>query len=219
MTSFPTPTDTNGSKADRAYEQLLRRLVLLDIAPGDAINELELAAEFDLGRTPIREALKRLEQDHLVTSFPRRGTFAASIDPKDLAMISELRAVLEPIAAQKAAAARGGRYREEYEELLRKLSALAPDADPRTTLELDLDTHRLVYSSIDNHHLTDTLRRLDNLATRIWGLVSDRIPNIGSHVHEHTALLRAILDGDGNHAADLAVKHVRDFEATVRAAL
>lgn len=216
--SFGTPAPGE-SKAERAYELLRHRLIMLDIEPGAAINEAALTTEFELGRTPIREALKRLENDHLVISYPRRGTFATPVDIKDLAMISEMRIVLEPLAARKAAATRGGALRPRYEEVLQALRENGADEDPRAVLELDLEVHRLVYHSADNHHLTESLTRLDDLATRIWGLVRDRLPDIGEHVREHIELLQAILDGDEDRAAERAASHVSHFETTVRAVL
>ncbi|HJA39811.1 MAG TPA: GntR family transcriptional regulator, partial [Candidatus Brevibacterium intestinigallinarum] len=87
------------SLAEHAYEVLRHRLIMLDTAPGDPINEASLSAELGIGRTPIREALKRLEGEHLVVSYPRRGTFASSVDITDLAAITEMREALEPIAA------------------------------------------------------------------------------------------------------------------------
>src|SRR4051812_27552518 len=91
------------SLAEQAYRTLRDRLIMLDIAPGDPLNEAQLAAELVFGRTPLREALKRLETDHLVVSYPRRGTFATIVDITELAAISEVRQLLEPLAARKAA--------------------------------------------------------------------------------------------------------------------
>lgn len=207
------------TKADRAHRELRHRLIMLDIAPGAAINEAELSAELDLGRTPIREALKRLENDHLVISYPRRGTFAAPVDITDLAMISEMRERLEPLAARKAIENGLGSLRPRYEEMLVDISHLGSDGDPRVALEYDLEVHRLIYHSTGNRYLIDTLVQLDDLATRIWGLVRDRIPDVGSHIREHVDLLRAVLDGDGDRAATLAADHVRHFEESVRAVL
>ncbi|MFV0434909.1 MAG: GntR family transcriptional regulator [Leucobacter sp.] len=207
------------SKADRAYEALRYRLIMLDIPPGEAINEVLLTAELGLGRTPIREALKRLENDHLVVSFPRRGTFATNVDIKDLAMISEIRTVLEPLVARKAARTRGGSLRAGYEETIAAIQQLHPLRDQRKLLEFDLEVHRLIYFSTDNRHLTDTLIRLDDLATRIWCVVRDRIPDISGHLREHIDLLQSILDGDEDRAAALAGEHVRHFDESVRAVL
>src|SRR5215218_6384318 len=91
------------SFADQAYLVIQDKLIMLDIRPNEAIVESELAAGLNLGRTPVREALKRLEADRLVVSFPRRGTFATGMDISDLAHISDIRAQLEPLAARRAA--------------------------------------------------------------------------------------------------------------------
>src|SRR3954451_16692542 len=91
------------SLADRAYVAIRDRLIMLDIRPGDPIDDDELAKALGVGRTPVREALKRLEGDRLVVSYPRRGAFATGMDISDLAPISEIRAQLEPLAARRAA--------------------------------------------------------------------------------------------------------------------
>ena len=91
------------SLADLAYDGLRARLVTLEIAPGSPINDETLAAALGVGRTPVREALKRLEQDRLVVTYPRRGTFATRVEITDLAYLSEIRAELEPLAARRAA--------------------------------------------------------------------------------------------------------------------
>ena len=93
------------SFADQAYLVIRDKLIMLDIRPNEAIVESELAAALKLGRTPVREALKRLEADRLVVSFPRRGTFATGVDVADLRHISQIRVNLEPVAARTAAEA------------------------------------------------------------------------------------------------------------------
>ncbi|GAA1158161.1 GntR family transcriptional regulator [Ornithinicoccus hortensis] len=208
------------SLADRAYVELRDRLILLDIAPGSAINEGRLAGELGIGRTPIREALKRLELDHLVASFPRRGTFATRVDITDLADISELRTLLEPVAAARAARTAGPAVRAELLARAEQIAAIDPRAvEHRDLMHYDLEVHRLVYRAAGNPHLAETLIRSDNLATRIWCLVIDRLPNVAEHVVEHADLLRAIADGDADRASDLAARHVRDFEEQIRAVL
>lgn len=118
-----TPTQaTTSSMADRAYDLLRDRLVLLEIAPTHPIHEPALAEELNVGRTPIREALKRLETDHLVVSYPRRGTFATAVDFHELNQISEIRQVLEPMAAHNAAANKDPEIRAELAEYLKKLT-------------------------------------------------------------------------------------------------
>jgi DNA-binding GntR family transcriptional regulator len=91
------------SLANHAYERLKDKLIMLDIRPGEPINDVLLAAELGVGRTPVREALKRLETDHLVVTYPQRGTFATVVDVTELGTISDIRQLLEPHAARRAA--------------------------------------------------------------------------------------------------------------------
>lgn len=219
MRTSAAPKSNRGSLSDYAYETLRHRLIMLDIAPGDAINEATLSDELDVGRTPIREALKRLESDHLVVSFPRRGTFAANVDLTDLSTISEMREVLEPIAARKAALNLTPERRREFEATVADLRALKSTDEPRALMERDLEVHRLIYSSVDNPHLMETLVRLDDLATRIWCHVIPRIPDLIGHIREHIDLLEAILEGKESAVEAHAAEHVREFDKTLRAAL
>jgi DNA-binding GntR family transcriptional regulator len=216
MTDIPNGGST---LAGQAYEALRHRLIMLDIAPGDAINEAALSTELDLGRTPIREALKRLEGEHLVVSYPRRGTFASNVNITDLAAITEMREALEPIAARRATRNITPLLRAEFTEAIARIRDLDPDQDPRTLIEQDLDVHRLIYRAVDNLHLQETLVHLDDLATRIWCLALPRIPDLIGHIRDHVDLLEAVLAGDEDRAGAEAGTHVREFEATVRSAL
>lgn len=207
------------SLAERAYLALRDRLIMLDIAPGSPINEGLLAAELGFGRTPVREALKKLETDHLVVSYARRGTFATIVDITELAAISEVRQLLEPLAARKAAQNPKSAVRDQLAEVAQAIETLDEHQDRQALMEYDLEVHRLIYRAAENHHLEETLVRLDNLATRIWCLVLDRLPGIASHIREHAALLRAILDGDADAAERLSAEHVVHFEATIRSIL
>src|SRR3954462_5881100 len=107
--------------ADRAYAELRDRIVTLVIAPGAPINEDGLGRELEMGRTPVREAIKRLALENLVTVFPRRGTFASEINITDLAQISDVRVLLEGHAAARAAERLTPARREELEQLLAEL--------------------------------------------------------------------------------------------------
>lgn len=219
MSTHLEAAPASATLADRAYQAIRDRLIMLDIAPGEPINEGRLTEEFGFGRTPIREALKRLETDHLVASFPRRGTFATTVDITELAAISEVRQLLEPLAARKAALNSRGSLRAELLEVTEALETLDGTRDRRELMEYDLEVHRLIYRAAGNHHLQESLIRLDNLATRIWCMVLDRLPAVEEHIVEHRSLIQAILDGDADRAAQVAADHVSHFESMVRAAL
>jgi DNA-binding GntR family transcriptional regulator len=215
------PALAYGSLAEHAYHVLRDRLVMLDIAPGAPINEAQLGNDLGIGRTPIRESLKKLEVDHLVVTYPRRGTFATQVDITDLAAISEMRQVLEPLAARRAASVARADVRAELAEKARQIASMGGDdsADKRALMEYDIDVHRLIYRAAENAHLEETLVRLDNLATRIWCLVLERLPSVSDHIKEHVTLLEAIVAKDADLAAALAASHVEHFEEAVRGVL
>jgi DNA-binding GntR family transcriptional regulator len=206
------------SFADQAYLVIQDKLIMLDIRPNEAIVESELAAQLKLGRTPVREALKRLEADRLVVSFPRRGTFATGVDVADLRHISQIRVNLEPVAARSAADNASAAVRAHLLELADRTDALeVGNIDRDELMRWDLRVHRAIYRATGNPHLEDVLVRYDNLATRIFCLFLDRLPTVAQHVGEHTDLLRTIAAGEGDAAAKIALDHVTGFEEAVRA--
>jgi DNA-binding GntR family transcriptional regulator len=208
------------SLADQAYERLRDRLVMLDIRPGEPINDNQLAAEIGVGRTPVREALKRLETDHLVVSYPRRGTFATAIDVTELGAISDIREQLMPFAARRAAVHAGSAMRDALRAKADEVRSLESPRDDRTAMmRTDMSLHRLIYRAADNPHLEDVLIRYDNLATRIWCLVIDRLPDLAHHIIEHADLLDAVADGDVDRAERLTHEHIAGFAREIRGVL
>ena len=216
MTSLPVHADPALSLAERAYRTLRDRLVVLEIAPGDPLQESLLAEGLGVGRTPLREAIKRLEADRLVVSYPRRGTFATSVDITELATVSVVRELLEPLAARKAALRADPEVRDALREARELIAGIADGSHWREVMAADLSVHRLIYRAAGNPHLEDSLIRLDNLATRIWSVVVDRLPDVTGHIREHAGLLEAILGGDADRAEGLALDHVRHFDTMVR---
>jgi len=208
------------SLADQAYAAIQDRLIMLDIPPMAPIDDAALSSSLGVGRTPVREALKRLEVDRLVVAYPRRGTFATGVDITDLAHISEIRVQLEPLAARRAAEVAGAATRAELTELAGATGGLDARAGDRTELmRWDLRVHRAIYRAAGNPHLQDTLVRYHNLATRIHCLFLDRLPHVDRHVGEHAGLLRAIAAGEADEAETISRDHVTGFERAIRAVI
>lgn len=208
------------SLAERAYRAIRDRLVMLEIRPGAPINEDQLAQSLDVGRTPVREALKRLQYERLITTFPRRGTFATEVNITDLAHISEVRQELEPLAAAQAARRATAADRATLTAVRRELESVdARQRDADALMRLDLQVHRAIYAATHNPYLEDTLVRHDNLATRIWCLFVERMSDMAGHVEEHGPLIEAIVAGDPDQAARLARHHVEGFERAIREAI
>ena len=205
--------------ADRAYEQLRDRIVTLQIAPGEPIDEDAVGQELEMGRTPVREAIKRLALENLVTVFPRRGTFASEINITDLAHISDVRGVLEGHAAYRAAQRITDAQRAELDELLMELGRSQGSDDVEALMALDAHVHRFIYRCAGNAFMEETLGRYFNLSIRIWHLVLDRLPPLFARVHEHDDLLRAIAAGDADGARDILADHIATFESEIRSVL
>lgn len=208
------------SFAEQAYRAIRDRLIMLDIRPGAPINEDQLSQSLGFGRTPVREALKRLQYERLIATFPRRGTFATEVNITDLAHISEVRQELEPLAAAQAARRATAADHATLTAVRRELASADPHQHEAPELmRLDLQVHRAIYAATHNPYLEDTLVRHDNLATRIWCLFLDRLSDMPGHVEEHGPLIDAILDGDADKAAQLARGHVEGFERAIREAI
>ena len=203
--------------ADKAYASIRDRLIMLEIRPLSAIDDGALARSLGVGRTPVREALKRLELDRLVVSYPRRGTFATGIDISDLAYISEIRVQLEPLAARRAAESAGPAVLAGLAELADAIDGIdVRSLDRDALMRWDLHVHRAIYRAAGNPHLEDTLVRYDNLATRIFCLFLSRMTRFDQHVGEHSGLLRTISERRADEAEKLARDHVVGFEQAIR---
>jgi DNA-binding GntR family transcriptional regulator len=205
--------------ADRAYVELRDRIVTLRIPPGEPIDEDRLGQELAMGRTPVREAIKRLALENLVTVFPRRGTFASEINITDLAHISDVRAHLEGHAAYRAAERITDAQRAELAELLTELSHSRGSDNVVQLMALDARVHRFIYRCTGNPYLEQTLTRYLNLSLRIWHLVLDQLPHLFARVHEHADVLNAIAAGKPGRARDILTEHIATFESEIRAVL
>jgi len=203
--------------ADRAYVELRDQIVTLAIPPGAPINEETLGRELHLGRTPLREAVKRLALENLVAVYPRRGTFVSEINITDLAHISDVRQKLEGHAAYRAAQRLTPGQRDELDALAGEIDAASGDAN--ALMGLDARVHRFVYRCAGNPYLRETLERYLNLSLRIWYLALGRLPHLSERVHEHHDLLQAIREGEADRARAIAADHVATFEREIRGVL
>ncbi|GAA4434231.1 GntR family transcriptional regulator [Georgenia halophila] len=212
------------SRSDIAYYLIRDLVVTLALAPGAPVREPDLMARLGLGRTPVREALRRLADDGLITIWPRRGMVVSNVDVRDLASISEVRLELEPAAARLAAHRVGGSggYRaaepaarriERLEELIVEVDRVSED--PRQLIRLDQRVHRFVHEAAGNRYLARTLEEYLVLSLRLWFLGLDRVGHLDDAVREHRDLLLAVGAGDAARAAATAREHVREFQVEI----
>jgi DNA-binding GntR family transcriptional regulator len=206
------------SLSDRAYYAIRDLIVSLELRPGSVINERDLMERVGVGRTPTREALRRLSQERLVEVYPRRGMFVTSVEIRDLALLSEVRTELEGHAARLAAERTSDADRAALDSLIAELDEGAA-RDGRALIDLDRRIHEHVYRAAHNRFLEVTLEEYYTLALRIWFLALDRAVELRDAVHEHRTLLEAIRDRRPAEAEQIMRRHVLDFEQAIRRVL
>ena len=210
----PALTD-GGLIADRAYVTLRDRIVTLELPPGAALREDDLMRDLGLGRTPLREAIKRLALECLVEVRPRSGTFVTDVQASDIVHIAEVRAELEAQAARLAAKRMDDGQRAAAAQLDAELRAIEGATGIDAYMRLDERVHRFVWEAAGNPYLLDSLERLWALSLRIWHLVLARVAALPAAVHEQRALLEALVAGDARRAGARMRRHVQAFEAEI----
>ena len=212
--------EPGASLAERAYVHLREEIIGVRLAPGTLLREDDLIQRLGIGRTPVREAVQRLQRDGFVTVLPRRGTLVSEISITDLAAIYEVRKQLESwasrLAAERATAADHG----EARALMDDLEALTAHDDYATLLTVDRGIHRFVYRTTKNPFLAETLDQYQNLSLRILHVAMQRYPpltpRLDDVVHEQRTVLDAICRGDGATAERVAIEHISTFERAIR---
>src|SRR3954454_2203104 len=205
-------TDSS-SLADRAYHAVREMIVSLELRPGAVIVERDLTQQLGIGRTPMREALRRLAQEKFVAVYPRRGMFVTTVEIRDLASLCEVRVAIEGLAARLAAERATA---SDTEELAALSGELGSKRSPRELMELDERVHRAIYRIARNPFLEATAEQYYVHALRIWYLALDRATELGEAVQEHGGLLRAIAVGEAEAAEPRVRGHVETFENAMR---
>ena len=220
MAAEPSPTQIPVAAsprlvAERAYVELRDRIVTLHIAPGTVLREDELMKELAIGRTPLREAVKRLALENLVTVRPRRGTFVTEVEAADIVNITEVRVELEAYAAELAAERMDDQAAKLARALLAEVEELRRPDDPDWLMHFDERIHRFIWEAGGNRYLLDTLERYFTHSLRIWYLVLDRVPGLGHSVHDQAHLLEAVLARDGSRSRTIMREHVLEFQREI----
>lgn len=204
------PTD-----AERAYSQIKKRIVTTVMSPGSVISEAQLMDDLELGRTPIREAIKQLQAENLVTVTPRRGMFVADITVTDLSQIFEVRVKIESLAAQLATERITPDQLVELRHFAQEYQ-LASLNDKAALIQLDEAFHSLLGKAAHNKFLEKDLRHYYNLSLRIWYLAINFAQPQDIDVIAHIEILEAIEADDAERAALRMEKHIRDFHQTIK---
>lgn len=202
------------SLSEQAYESIKQEIVSLKLPPGSVINEATLQGELGLGRTPIREALKRLSLEKLVVIVPRRGMFVTEIGIRDLQQLFEMRLPLESLAARLAAKRGTDEHWQRMQAALNDLSM--DDIDNKALINIDRTCHEIIYEAADNEFLRDTLVTHYALSLRLWYYFLSRIGDMREAIIEHRLIMDALRARDSNQAARLMERHIRTFQEEIQ---
>jgi len=195
---------------DQTYDIIKNMIIMREIEPGKKINEEHLAKEIQVSRTPIREALCRLENEGIVKIIPRRGAFVADLTEINVSEILLIREVLEGLAARLATENMDEKTLEKLKKALEKVSAVPEkDSDLIDYTRSEVDFHALLLSASNNQMLKNMMEVV-NAHLQIIRLRTVVIPERAQKtVKEHRQILKALEDGDASAAEELMRQHVR----------
>lgn len=208
---------TQRSLSEQAYEQIRQRIVTLVLAPNSVVDEAQLQQALKLGRTPIREALKRLELERLILIIPRRGIFVTPINLTDLHRLYEVRVNLECLATELAAQRGTAVHWQEMACVLKQINDLNP-ISPEQLIAVDEGCHRIIYQAADNQFLEQTLTALFPLSLRMWHFALSKLGDKKDsiieykHIVEHQAIMVALKNGEAAEASALMRRHIVAYQ-------
>ena len=192
---------------DVVFNTLRQAILKGELKPGERLLEIALAERLGVSRTPVREAMRKLEQEGLVVMIPRRGAQVASITEKDLNDVLEVRIALENVAIEKAC-------KLITEEELGRLWVAAKEFEKTKAegnlAEADVAFHEIIYQASDNKRLNQVLNNLREqmYRYRVEYLKEEQTRNL--LVSEHEELVKAIREGDVQKAQDISFHHLEN---------
>ncbi|MCI9533624.1 MAG: GntR family transcriptional regulator [Lachnospiraceae bacterium] len=202
---------SNHNFKNQAYMIIKERLINCIYEPGSFLNEAQLAADLGCSRTPVREAISRLEFDNLVTVVPKKGIHVSDISLTDVQQIFQARLEIEPVALRMAA------HNLPHAELLSfrdKFSESLPHI--RDSYRLDTAMHLFIIEHCGNRYMIDMMQRVFEDNTRV--IISSKQNQIQIHDArlEHLDIIDALIAQDTDKAVQLMKSHI---ESCRRAAL
>jgi len=207
------------SLSDKAYETIKADILTCALEPGQQIAQQQLVERYQLGTTPIREALQRLAQEGLVQPIPRFGYTVSYVTLSDVHEVYELRLVLEPSAA-RLAAMRG--TEAQLDRIAQAAGLTYIEEDGRRVPDFsahNVDFHLSIAVAAGNRRLLDSISRVLDEMTRIFHLGLDLRESAGEMQEEHLALVKALYDGDPDRAEHLMHSQIARSKERVLEAL
>ena len=201
---------------DVVFMSLREAILKGDLKPGERLLELQLADKLGVSRTPIREAIRMLEQEGLAVTIPRRGAAVAKMTLKDMEDVLEIREALDELAVKIA----GVKISEEqFDMLIEKKLAFEASTQTREVkkiAEADVSFHDVIYEATGNPKLVSML---NHLREQVYRYRVEYIKNVKNHpvlIAEHEAIVEAIRERDVEKAALAMQVHVKNQAVAVK---
>lgn len=194
------------------YEELKLQILTGKIVPGTRMMEVELAEDMGVSRTPIREAIRKLEKEGLVIIEPRRGAYASEVSTDDIIEILEVRQNMEGLAAHMAAVRKKPDQIKQIEEVEEAYSKAVKEGDTANMIFYDSKFHKLIVEASNNRTLIKLIEPLQEMALRFRYLYYDDFKRAKNMPHEHQNIIEAIVKGDSEGAKLAADEHIRNLK-------
>ena len=200
---------------DVVFYTLRQAILKGELEPGERLMEMQLAEQLGVSRTPIREAIRKLELEGLVLMIPRRGAIVAKITEKDLKDVLEVRASLERLSTKLACERMEEETIEELREAQEAFKAALRGDDITLQAQKDVEFHDVIYKSTNNLRL---IQMLNNLREQMYRYRLEYLKDGTSHqklVEEHEAIIEALSRRDTEETTNIMVGHVYNQEQAV----
>ena len=197
---------------DVVFENLREAIVEGRLKPGQRLMEVQLAEQLGVSRTPVSEAIRKLELEGLVVMLPRKGAYVANISVKDLMDVLEIRASLEGLGASLAAERRNDEDIKNLEELEVEFEEAVRTQNIDMLLKKDIEFHECIFKAANNKKLEKMINTLWEQVQRFRiTYVSDSNASL-SLIDEHQSILNAIKEGNIADAKKFAIEHIEKAE-------
>ena len=195
---------------DVVFNTLRRAILKGELKPGERLMEIALAEKLGVSRTPIREAMRKLELEGLVVMIPRRGAQVANITEKDLNDVLEVRIALENVAIEKACTRMSEEDMGRLWLAAKEFEHTMAEGNLVRLAEADVAFHEIIYRASDNKRLNQVLNNLREqiYRYRVEYLKEEETRNV--LVKEHEELTKAIRERDVKKAQEISFRHIEN---------
>lgn len=189
------------------------------LQPGERLMEIQLAEDLGVSRTPVREAIRKLEMEGYVIMMPRRGTYVADLSIRDINEVFEIRTSLESLASGLAAERINEDELEKLQRLLVEIGAYIKSGDMESIVRTDTEFHDLLYQASRNTRLVGIISNLREQLTRFRTTSMSFPGRLKATLEEHRKIVEAIAQGDEKAARKAAEHHMEKSEQTLLASM